>query len=246
LFFRMLFAKADTYSERYRHEYKYEISNPQIEILCCRLSQIMNTDRYAGESGVYEVRSLYFDDYANTCYYENEAGVDVRDKYRIRIYNEDYSHISLEKKSKKSGMTHKQSYAIDRKRCEQLMLGRYDGLLEVTHVGLQGLLLEMCQRFLRPVVIVEYIRFPFVEKNGNIRITFDEFISSSNDIENFLEPEIITRPIMRTGESILEVKWDEFLPDYIKSHLQMDSLQRESFSKYYLCRKYNIYGGIKA
>ena len=231
---------------KYRHEYKYVCNAMQTAVLKTRVNMLMKRDAHCNTEGFYKIRSLYFDDYYNTCYYENEAGVDVRDKYRIRIYNEDYSHISLEKKSKKSGMTHKQSYAIDRKRCEQLMLGRYDGLLEVTHVGLQGLLLEMCQRCLRPVVIVEYIRFPFVEKNGNVRITFDEFISSSNDIENFLEPEIITRPIMRIGDSILEVKWDEFLPDYIKSHLQMDSLQRESFSKYYLCRKYNIYGGIKA
>ena len=60
-----------------------------------------------------------------------------------------------------------------------------------------------------------------------------------------VEEEIPLRPVLDRGMSVFEVKWDEFLPGYIKNHLQLDSLQWTSFSKYYLCRKYNGYGGIR-
>ena len=107
------------------------------------------------------------------------------------------------------------------------------------------LLLEMQMKVMRPVVIVEYQRFPYIEKNGNVRVTFDENIRSSDDILSFLDEHITTRPVLGIGQSVLEVKWDAFLPSYIKNHLQMDNLQWTSFSKYYLCRKYNTHGGIK-
>ena len=106
------------------------------------------------------------------------------------------------------------------------------------------MLLEMQLKVMRPAVIVEYQRFPYVEKNGNVRVTFDENIRSSNGVENFLEEKIITRPVLETGKSILEVKWDAFLPSYIKEHLAMENLQWTSFSKYYLCRRYNTCGEI--
>ena len=35
----------------------------------------------------YTIRSLYFDDYWNSAYAEKDAGILVRKKYRIRIYN---------------------------------------------------------------------------------------------------------------------------------------------------------------
>ena len=105
------------------------------------------------------------------------------------------------------------------------------------------LLLEMQLKAMQPVVIVEYQRFAYVEKNGNVRITFDENIGSSKEINKFLEKQMIMRPILKSGQSVLEVKWDAFLPSYIKEHMQMETLQWSSFSKYYLCRKYNTYGG---
>lgn len=110
---------------------------------------------------------------------------------------------------------------------------------------LKQILTEMYMKKMRPKVIVEYVRYPFTGKNGNIRITFDEGISSSNDLKGFLEQVISLRPIMECGRGILEVKWDEYLPDYIKNAMQLDSLLWSSFSKYYLCRRYNTYGGVR-
>ena len=79
-----------------------------------------------------------------------------------------------------------------------------------------------------------------VSVGDNVVITLDKNISSSNQVESFLDKEIYKRPIMPAGWHVLEVKFDEFLPDYIKSTLQLDSLRQTAFSKFYLCRKYNV------
>lgn len=230
---------------KYRHEYKYICDAMQRAVLKTRVSGIMKKDSHAGADGSYRIRSLYFDDLEDRCYYENESGIGERDKYRIRIYNNDKSRITLEKKSKNRGMTLKISCSITEEVCRQLMSGRAVLITEDMTDKQKELLLEMRYKGMRPAVIVEYVRYPFVEANGNVRVTFDEAVSSSNAIMDFFKPDICIRPILEKGQGILEVKWDEYLPDYLKNHIQLDSLQHSSFSKYYLCRRYNAFGGIR-
>lgn len=42
---------------------------------------------------------------------------------------------------------------------------------------------------------------------------------------------------MKTGYHILEVKWDDFLPDTIYNFIENGHLQQSTFSKYYVGRK---------
>ena len=107
------------------------------------------------------------------------------------------------------------------------------------HPLLQKMTMQMLTRGLRPVVIVEYDRIPYVYKNGNVRITLDCNISSSTAVERFLDDRIPKRPIMPTGQQLLEVKYDAYLPDFIYHHLHLQNLRQTAFSKYYLCRKYS-------
>lgn len=230
---------------KYRHEYKYLIDKMESAVLKTRVSSLLTPDRHTQAGGAYRIRSLYFDSPYDHCYYENESGIGERDKYRIRIYNGDAGHIVLEKKSKKRQMTSKQSCLIDETICGRLMSGKGIQLAPDMSERQKQLLFEMQSKAMRPVVIVEYVRYPFVEGNGNVRITFDEAIGSSNDISAFLKERIVVRPVLPKDMTVLEVKWDEFLPSYIKEHMQLDSLQWCSFSKYYLCRKYNTYGGVR-
>ena len=228
--------------KKYRHEYKYLCDKTQIAILKMRAQGLLQKDIHAREKGYYHIRSLYFDTLDHQCFMENESGNDKRDKYRIRIYNANSNKIVLEKKSKERQMTSKISCPISRDICKKLMRSEQIIITEEMSDIQKQLLLEMQLKVMRPTVIVEYQRFPFVQKNGNVRITFDENIVSSNDIENFLEERIVSRPILEIGQSVLEVKWDEFLPSYIREHMAIDSLQWTSFSKYYLCKKYNTSG----
>ena len=93
---------------KYRHEYKYPISDIEAAVLKQRLKNIMSLDPHVESDGMYTIKSLYFDDYYNSCYYANENGTDPREKYRIRIYNNNFERINLECKRKERGKTLKQ------------------------------------------------------------------------------------------------------------------------------------------
>ena len=225
---------------KYRHELKYVISAGEEALLKNRINHLLLPDSHADTCGVYSIRSLYFDDYYNTCYYENENGTDPREKFRIRIYNGSAERIMLECKSKECGKTLKTSCELSIEQTRALMKGQVLPNIENQPLLLRKLTLQMLQRRLHPVVIVEYDRIPYIYKNGNVRVTLDTNISSSTAIECFLEKQIPKRPIMLKGQRILEVKYDEYLPDFIYKNLQLQNLRQTAFSKFYLCRKFKL------
>ena len=210
------------------------------QILLIRAAGLLTLDPHVQKEGSYYIRSLYFDDYSDSCLRENDAGSDPRSKFRIRYYNHDTSRIRLEKKSKTCGMTHKEACDLTYEECCSLMAGEIPDIDDTMPPVKRQLLLEMRLRNMIPKVIVSYERIPYTYPSGNIRITFDKSISSSTQIPAFLEGNYLTRPILPRGHSILEVKWDEIMPIHIKKVMQLDRLQWSAFSKYYMCRKYHL------
>ena len=223
---------------KYRHELKYQITDVQVQLLKNRINHLIPADRHAGPTGAYTIRSLYFDDYENRCFRENEDGTDPREKFRIRIYNHSTDRIMLECKRKERGKTHKSSCPLTLEQTRTLMEGKPLPDIGSQHPVLRKLTLLMLTRRMRPVVIVEYDRIPYVYKNGNVRITLDTNIRSSGAVATFLNERIPSRPVMAPGQQLLEVKYDEYLPDFIYRNLQLHSLRQTAFSKYYICRKY--------
>ena len=226
--------------QKYRHELKYVISAAQIPLLKSRISCLMRTDSHAGADGIYNIRSLYFDDYCNRCFHENENGTDPREKFRIRIYNHSADRIMLECKRKERGKTLKTSCLLTKEQTEHLIQGNLLHLTDTSHPLLRKLTLQMQTRGLHPVVIVEYERIPYIYRNGNVRVTFDTQIASSSNIRDFFSDTLPKRPIMPAGQHLMEVKFDEYLPDFIYRNLNLNSLQQTAFSKFYLCRKYTL------
>ena len=225
---------------KYRHELKYIVSAAQIPLLKSRISAIMRLDPHAGADGRYNISSLYFDDYDNHCYYENENGTDPREKFRIRIYNHSMATIHLECKRKERGKTLKTSAEITEEQVKQALEGAPWCNLETLPPLLRKMKLQMDTRLLRPVVIVEYERIPYVYKNGNVRVTFDMNVSSSADLFRFGDESLPRRPVMPPGMHLMEVKFDEYLPDFIYRGLNLGTLRQTAYSKYYLCRKYSL------
>jgi hypothetical protein len=222
----------------FRHEQKYIISETQMAYLKSRLGALLRPDPHAGYDGCYNIRSIYFDDLNNTCFYENENGTDPREKFRIRIYNNSPKRITLECKRKQCGMTQKQSCLLTKEQFLFLANGKAPKISVSSPFVLQKLCVLMETRLMRPVVIVNYDRMPFICATGNVRVTFDKNIASSQNFENFFSENLPKRPVMPTGKHILEVKWDEFLPDYIYDTLAAANLNRTTYSKFYLCRKF--------
>lgn len=205
---------------------------------------MLSLDSHAGENGSYSIRSFYFDDIYNTCYHENENGTDPREKFRIRIYNCNAQRISLELKQKENSKTLKLSCPISKEDCNLIMNGKIPEIQNDTPYLLKKLVSKMQYSDLKPVCIVAYERVPYIYKIGNVRVTFDRNIRSSSDIKGFFSNSTAFRLVMEKNVNMMEVKFDELLPDYISSLLQTGLLRQTSFSKYYLCRKYNLQGTI--
>lgn len=224
----------------YRHEWKFFCSETELQMIENKIKHICMKDPHTGPEGVYRIRSMYFDTHDSRCYGENVAGTDGREKYRIRIYNGSDAVIKLERKGSVRDRKYKDSCGITRNQCEQMLQGH-----PVTNVlpgqeVLREFLAERSMELLKPWVIVEYVRTPYIYPAGNVRITFDRYITSSNSMD-FFERNIPGRGILPEHMHLLEVKYDEVLPAAILELLNgTGSLSRTSFSKYALCRKYSI------
>ncbi|MFZ4451354.1 polyphosphate polymerase domain-containing protein [Salibacterium aidingense] len=224
----------------FRHELKYYVPYPQYHTIRQRLKHLMTSDYHAREDGDYHVRSLYFDDIYNKALFEKQAGISDREKYRIRIYNLKDDVVQVEKKIKKDKYIAKLKETISRDTAENLADGNFHPLKN--SLGQQGVLAEiyeeMKNNMLRPNVIVDYIREAYTAEAGNVRITFDKSLRTGLHQLSLFRKDIPTVPAMDEDFIILEVKYDEFLPDYIKIALQAKGIRREAASKYVICRKY--------
>ncbi len=223
----------------YRNELKFELSDFDLIRIKNRISPLMHPDKHQDTNG-YFIRSLYFDDLYDSCLAEKTNGVLYRKKYRIRIYNNNSDYIRLEKKTKYANMSKKITQPLTRQDYDALLSGNIDSLHVILSQKKDGLLKEFVLKILSekfyPKCIIEYERYAFVENRGNIRITFDKNITGSRQINHFFDPDIFTVPVMSQTHHILEIKYDEFLPHYILQALDLGSLRRQSFSKYYMTR----------
>jgi len=225
-----------------RHELKYFINPAELDALRARLRGALAMDEHCVKGRPYLIRSLYFDDIADSAFYDKQAGVMHRDKYRIRIYNYSDKVIFLERKRKLGDLIQKSSVQITRRLCDQLLTGDPTGLFRSSNPLLQDVYVQMRTRLLRPRVLVDYAREAYLHPAEDVRITFDMSLRSglfSNDLFNPHVPTIC--PHDRNVE-ILEVKFNNYLPDYIAALLRGVEAERSAVSKYILCRRYEPLG----
>ena len=225
-------------AKKYRNELKYLIHSHDVQIIEDKLKHVMDRDPYADkETGSYVVRSLYFDSYDDDCLHNNEFSLGRRKKFRIRMYGDDQSLILLEKKEKENNMSQKTSYRLSKEEYNQLFYGDVSEMYWQTKDPLlKEFCLEVMSRLFRPKVIVHYERKPFVYFTGNVRVTLDMNISCSTELPRFVDNNYLVIPTLEQGEHLLEVKYDELLPDFLKQIIQLDTLEQATFSKYYISR----------
>ena len=221
---------------QYRHELKHEISMADMFALRSRLSAVAKRDEHAID-GKYLIRSMYFDNVSDKALREKLDGVNIREKFRIRYYNNDTSIIHLEKKSKINGLCAKESTLISKEQARLISDGSYEWMKESGDKLLTELYSKMLCQGLRPKTIVDYTREPFVFAPGNVRVTLDYNIRTGIKCTDFLNTECVTVPAAQ-NVIILEVKWDEYLPDIIRDAVQLKGYRTEAFSKYAACRRY--------
>lgn len=216
-----------------RHEFKHAINPLDAQLVRGRLKCAAQLDRFADEDGGYRVNSLYFDTPTDRALREKIDGVNPRMKFRIRYYNDDQNFIRLEKKSKISGLCEKKGTRLSREQCQSMMEGREDWYTPGDPV-LDELYSAWKSRGLRPREVVVYRREAFVYPAGNVRVTLDYDLRRGTQVERFLSLENETEPIY--DGTILEVKYDEFLPQFICDLVRVPNRRASAFSKYAACR----------
>lgn len=222
---------------QFRHEVKHEISYSDMLILRSRLRTVMKPDSHVID-GKYEIRSLYFDNADDKALREKLDGVSVREKYRIRLYNRSTSVINLERKFKCGGLGYKDSTSLTPIQTQSIIDGDYDWMSESRDEVILGFYTRIKNEGLRAKVIVDYTREPFVFSAGNVRVTLDYNIRTGLSCTKLLDSDCATIPI-KGMTALLEVKWDNFLPDVVRDAVQLDSRNSTAFSKYAACRMYD-------
>lgn len=219
----------------FRVENKYLVSDLDLAVLANRLSLVMQKDIHQ-IGDCYEIRSIYFDDLQDSCMDENDSGVDCRQKYRIRTYGSSDAPLNLEIKAKQNGLTKKTACPLSKEEYRNILSGGED-LDFGAKKPLNQLILQMRCARMQPKIIIAYERTAFVHPAGNVRITFDRNIMASSHCDSFLDHRIDGLiPLLPKGMHVLEVKYDEYLPDTIARQLEIGKLQQTAFSKYYLGR----------
>jgi hypothetical protein len=217
-----------------RHELKHYINANDYAQLRVRLRIVAKADENTLNDDGYKIRSLYFDNYSDKAITDKLSGQSKREKFRLRYYNDDASFIRLEKKSKANRLTYKESAPITAEQCAELLAGNY-GCLKYPDVPLfMELYTKIHYQNLRPRNIVDYNREAYVYRAGNVRITFDSRIKTSNNVAGFFNPKLVTIPA--ASAVIMEIKYDGFMPDIIRDILQIGSRNQTEFSKYVVAR----------
>lgn len=221
----------------YRNEWKYTFKNSDLFKIENRINNVLKLDIHVDQTkGFYNIHSLYFDDYKNSCANDNEAGINKRYKWRIRFYDDDLSTLKLEKKIKYNGMCYKKQCNIDIETYNNIISNDIDKVLWSNNQD--RLLIEFCKDLLSklyvPKVIIDYERRAYIEEFNNVRVTFDCNISVSKDVDKFLENNYSSIPLLTNNNHVLEVKFDYMLPSYINKLVDIDEISQNSFSKYYL------------
>jgi hypothetical protein len=221
----------------FRHELKYYINFFEYHKLRLRLEKVLSRDSYSNTDGNYHIRSLYFDDMSNSALFEKQAGILSRKKFRIRIYNLNDNNIKLEKKERVGHFIRKESAKLSIEDYLKILDGDLGFLMDSNNPVFRQFYIEIRQRNLRPNVIVDYVREAYISNISNIRITFDKELKTGLTNVDLFNKKIPTIKALDEPWMILEVKYNNFLPDYIRNILQLQSQQRYAISKFVICKK---------
>ena len=223
---------------KFRHELKHFINYSDYLQIKNRLRFIAKLDNSSVADGRYKIRSLYFDNLYDKALLEKLDGINNREKFRIRFYNDDSSFIRLEKKCKTNGLTQKLGTQITKEECTKIINNDLEWIKDTK----DALLLEFYSKsnylLLKPKTIVDYIREAYIYEPGNVRVTFDMDVKSGLYSKDFYDNDLPSIKPIVNNSIILEVKYDAFLPEIITDLIQTNNRQATAISKYASCRIY--------
>ena len=215
-----------------RHELKYFIRGSDGAIMSSVLSKFLDADNHSKDADGYFIRSMYFDTFFNRSLYEKLYGVPNRKKYRLRAYDLDAKKVKFEIKHKSFDLIKKDVAYVRRKDVLEIQKGNYDPLLDYGNPVLNKIYLDFKKYKYGPVVIIDYQRKAFVYDINNVRITLDSKIASNTKEMSFFEKNLEMEYILNDGIVVLEVKYNDFMPKWIRKLIHTPNFTRSAISKY--------------
>lgn len=229
----------------YRKENKYIVDDGVLLEVRNRINSLMQIDPHQ-KGDFYFIRSIYLDSPDYRSFRENLAGVSPREKLRIRIYNGDASKISAEIKIRHRETISKLSADISQNTYNAIIHNDLASLPELIFKdmeseknskptkkkALEKYLMYIMGEGYAPACMVNYERCAYVYEPCNVRITFDRNVETTRNYEEFFCDTLPAIPVFENGMHVLEVKYDEFLPDVIREMLGGVLPPRTNCSKY--------------
>jgi hypothetical protein len=221
----------------FRNEIKYYISYIDYIRIKEILSRFLKTDTHAVPGEGYWIRSLYFDTPDNKEYMEKIMGIEERKKIRLRLYDTATERIKLEIKNKYNNYLKKETTFITREQAVMLINGDRSFLLNMYNSILNRAYCFMAEQYYAPVVIVDYMRDAFIENYNNIRITLDRNITACVTDYDIFKSNLNLFPVFESSTIVMEVKYDLFLPTWLKMILSCIQTVNAAISKYCYSRE---------
>ncbi len=220
-----------------RTETKYLVSKDMTEVLKWELGRVINSDIHSINGG-YMVRSLYFDTINDRDYITKLAGIENRQKVRLRIYSTNDQTVKLEVKQKFGDLQRKVSLILTKEDALELCQINYSVLTKYFDQSEDAIkiYLLMTQGLYRPAALIEYDRIAYTHPLYSTRVTLDCNIrSTESNLDLYSEDPGYS--ILLTENNVLEVKYNKKLMRHIADSLRKYNLTKISVSKYCLGRK---------
>jgi SPX domain protein involved in polyphosphate accumulation len=228
-----------------RYEYKYFVPNNKMDTLRRMIAPFVSYDKYSEkmEEKHYTVRSIYFDTAGYGCYFEKVEGIKHRKKFRLRGYNipeniDPQVFFEIKRKFEIPIIKNRAPVAFDS--ALQMFTGNsFGNYLPDTEKyprseeNLKRFFYHYHRNKLRPVILVIYEREAFLGNHDNtIRVTFDKNLRSVAfpSIEDLYSENNARRSL--SERFILEVKFNDHFPSWMKPVIGTLGLRRQSVSKY--------------
>ena len=166
---------------------------------------------------------------------EKDAGVLMRKKYRIRIYNCSDKSIKLERKKKFGSYIYKEAAPLTRQEVEWILDGKYEFLLRSSYRLCREFYIECVCNMMHPRVIVDYEREPWIMDTGTVRLTMDMNVRAAVGSYDIFDSSLPTLDVLEPGKLVMEVKYTEFLPQIVRNLVPQSASEFTAVSKFVLC-----------
>lgn len=231
-----------------RYEYKYVVPEHKMDMLRQMISPFVKHDKYCQnvDNHQYTVRSIYFDTADYACYFEKVEGIKHRKKFRLRAYgqsDEASANVFFEIKRKFEHPILKNRAPAGYSTAKEMINGTgfehyQPDIIKYPHAAddLKRFFYHFHHSRLHPVILVIYEREAFLGVHDeNIRLTFDKNLRSvaSPELGQLFGNEHIRHSL--EGQFILEVKFNDHFPAWMKPITATLGLVRQSASKYVIC-----------